>query len=181
MTHGRPDDSDRAPSPELPDLLADFGDDYEIVTENGAWAVRRRFPELGWRATGPIVARAATPAALRKLLTDNDGSSTRYDCDSRRVRLADVACLITPVLHAAGLDVIPVRHHEEIIELIVRLPGDPSGSRIVLDRNGIMEWDRWCGEPRNTDGGRLAQVILAALGRAPDRPPPPDPPVRVHP
>lgn len=183
MTPGRPDDGDQVPSPELPDLLADFGDDYEIATEdeNGAWTARRRFPELGWRATGPVVARATTPAALRKLLADNDGLSGGCGGGSGRVRLDDVACLLAPVLHAAGLDLIPVRHHDEIIELIMRLPGDQSGNRVVLDRNGIMEWDHWCGRPGNAHGERLARVILAALGGDPDLPPPPDPPVSAHP
>lgn len=156
------------PSENLGDLLAEFGDEFEIVKEDdGNLAARRRHPRIHWRATGPVVARADTPAALRKLLTDSERSRTACDCHSSGMPLDAVLRGIGPELHAAGLDIREVRYRDETIELIVTNPGDPSGSRVIVDRSGVVEWDHWCGTPDAANGTRLTSVIIAALDTTP--------------
>jgi hypothetical protein len=100
--------------------------------------------------------------------------------------------VIAPVLHAAGLDVRPVgRADGELHELVITNPRQPHWGRVVIDRDGLMEWD-YHGDVL-TDGGAasIAAVIIAVMAPAPGqeagrdpritRPQPPAQRVRHHP
>jgi hypothetical protein len=75
-----------------------------------------------------------------------------------------LSSVIAPMLQAAGLDVRPVGiPGGEVHELAVTNPAQPNWGRIVIDREGLMEWDYW-GDP-TTDAGAagIAAVIITIM------------------
>ena len=75
---------------------------------------------------------------------------------------------------AAGLDVRTIsRAGGEIHELVITNPAHPDWRRVVIDREGLMEWDYW--GPLAEDAGAvdMAAVIIAIMatraGRHPQR------------
>lgn len=184
MTHDQSETAISAGTPagNLGDLLAEFGDEFEIVKEDdGNLSARRRHPRIHWRATGPVIARAATPAALRKLLVDAERPGTACNCHACGVSLDAIVRVIGSGLHEAGLDIREVRYQDQTIELIVTNPGAPSRGRLILDRSGVAEWDHWCSTSDAANGDRLIAVIMAALGSATQTPAAPQPGNRPHP
>jgi hypothetical protein len=100
--------------------------------------------------------------------------------------------VIAPMLHAAGLDVRPVgRADGELHELVITNPRQPNWGRVVVDRDGLVQWDYW-GDVL-TDGGAasIATVIVAVMAPDPGvqarhdpravRPQPPAQRARNHP
>jgi len=96
------------------------------------------------------------------------------------------------MLRAAGLDVREVNGVDgEPRELVVTNPCFTTLGRVVIDRDGLMEWDYW-GHVRDEDGAAdIASVIVGVLCSRPgedgERPgrlrilPPPDERDRPHP
>lgn len=80
--------------------------------------------------------------------------------------------IIAPFLRKHGLDVREVEDSAgEIRELVVTNPAFPHWGRIIVDRDGFLEWDHW-GEIDHDDAGAaaLACVItgILATGSDPD-------------
>jgi hypothetical protein len=68
--------------------------------------------------------------------------------------------VIAPRLKAAGLDIREVRRADgETCELVITNPLFPAWGRIVIDRDGLMEWDYW----GNVGDDAGAAVAVAAL------------------
>lgn len=79
-----------------------------------------------------------------------------------------LARIIAPMLTAAGLDVRPVtRADGEMRELVVTNPRFPGWGRVVVDREGLMEWDYWGHIAEDAGAADLAAVIIAIMGRQP--------------
>jgi hypothetical protein len=72
--------------------------------------------------------------------------------------------VITPMLRAAGLDVRPVGGSDgEIHELVVTNPRFPAWGRVVVDREGLMEWDYWGHLGDDAGATDMATVIIAIM------------------
>lgn len=80
--------------------------------------------------------------------------------------------IIAPMLREHGLDVREVEGISgDVRELVVTNPAFPHWGRIVIDRDGLLEWDHW-GDIDHDDGATaLACVITGVLasGDNPDR------------
>jgi hypothetical protein len=76
--------------------------------------------------------------------------------------------VIAPMLHAAGLDVRTVsRAGGDVHELVITNPARPDWGRIVIDREGLMEWDYWGHLTDDTGAVDLAAVIIAIMAASP--------------
>jgi hypothetical protein len=72
------------------------------------------------------------------------------------------------MLRAAGLDVRPVgRSDGDIHELVVTNPQFPTWGRVVVDREGFMEWDYWGHIGDDAGAADIAAVIIAIMGTHP--------------
>jgi hypothetical protein len=72
--------------------------------------------------------------------------------------------VIAPILRSAGLDVREVsRADGEIRELVITNPRFPAWGRIVVDREGLMEWDYWGHIADDTGASQLAAVIIVTI------------------
>jgi hypothetical protein len=77
--------------------------------------------------------------------------------------------VVAPMLHAAGLDVRPVgRADGELHELVITNPRQPSWGRVVIDRDGRMEWDYWGDLVTDAGAASIADVVIAVLAPRPD-------------
>jgi hypothetical protein len=76
--------------------------------------------------------------------------------------------IIAPLLRERGLDVREVEGvTRDVRELVVTNPRFPHWGRIVIDREGLLEWDHW-GDLDHDDGAeKLASVTLTILASAP--------------
>ena len=76
--------------------------------------------------------------------------------------------VIAPMLQAAGLDVRPVgRADGELHELVVTNPRQPNWGRVVIDRDGRMEWDYWGDAVTDAGAASIAAVVIAVLAPGP--------------
>jgi hypothetical protein len=76
--------------------------------------------------------------------------------------------VIAPMLHAAGLDVRTVsRAGGDVHELVITNPARPDWGRIVIDREGFMEWDYWGHLADDAGAADLAAVIIAIMAARP--------------
>jgi hypothetical protein len=79
--------------------------------------------------------------------------------------------IIAPILQAHRLDVHQIEGVKgEIRELVDTNPSFPHWGRIIIDRDGLLEWDHW-GDLDHDDGANaLARVIISILasGDQPD-------------
>jgi hypothetical protein len=79
--------------------------------------------------------------------------------------------IIAPILRAHGLDVRPVEGlNGDIRELVVTNPSFPHWGRIIVDCDGLLEWDLWGDLDRDDGAAALARVITGILssGDQPD-------------
>jgi hypothetical protein len=73
--------------------------------------------------------------------------------------------IVAPILREHGLDVRPVEGlNGDTRELVVTNPSFPHWGRIVVDCDGLMEWDHWGDLDRDDGAATLARVITAILG-----------------
>jgi hypothetical protein len=79
--------------------------------------------------------------------------------------------IIVPILHEHGLDIRRVEGVKgDTRELVVTNPRFPHWGRIVIDCDGLLEWDHW-GDLGHDDGAEaLARIITSILasGDEPD-------------
>jgi hypothetical protein len=88
--------------------------------------------------------------------------------------------VIAPMLHAAGLDVRPVgRADGEPQELIVTNPRQPSWGRVIIDRDGRLQWHYWGDAVTDAGAASIADVVIAVLAPRPASSIP-GPPARSH-
>jgi hypothetical protein len=72
--------------------------------------------------------------------------------------------VITPMLRSAGLDIREVsRADGEVRELVVTNPRYPTWGRVVIDREGLMEWDYWGHISDDAGAADIAAVIIAIM------------------
>jgi hypothetical protein len=72
--------------------------------------------------------------------------------------------VIAPLVAKAGLDVRAISGIDgQVRELVITNPRQPDWGRVVIDREGLMEWDYWgriADDPGATD---IATVIIATM------------------
>jgi hypothetical protein len=72
------------------------------------------------------------------------------------------------MLRSAGLDIREVsRADGEVRELVVTNPRFPTWGRVVVDRDGLMEWDYWGRLSEDNGAAQLATVIIAVMATRP--------------
>ena len=72
------------------------------------------------------------------------------------------------MLRAAGLDVRTVcGAGGEVHELVVTNPAQPDCGRVVIDREGLMEWDYWGHVADDTGAADMAAIITAIMATRP--------------
>jgi hypothetical protein len=72
--------------------------------------------------------------------------------------------VIAPMLRSAGLDIREVgRAGGGVRELVVTNPRYPTWGRVVVDCDGLMEWDYWGEISEDAGAARLAAVIIAVM------------------
>jgi hypothetical protein len=72
--------------------------------------------------------------------------------------------VIAPRVRAAGLDVHEVQGvGGEVRELLVTNPRFPTWGRVVVDCDGLMEWDYWGNLTDDTGAAQIADVITAIM------------------
>jgi hypothetical protein len=80
--------------------------------------------------------------------------------------------VIVPMLHAAGLDVRMVgRADGELHELIVTNPRQPNWGRVVIDRDGLMQWDYRGDAVTDRGAADIAAVVIAVMAPRPGQGP----------
>ena len=86
--------------------------------------------------------------------------------------MSRLAKIIAPILRAHSLDVREVEGIAgETRELVVTNRDFPGWGRVVVDRDGLLEWDHW-GDIDDEDGAAaLARIITGILASGDD----PDP------
>ncbi len=76
--------------------------------------------------------------------------------------------VIAPLLGRAGLDIRAIgRADGQVHELVVTNPRHPSWGRIVIDREGLMEWDYWGQIGDDAGAADIATVIIAIMATRP--------------
>jgi hypothetical protein len=132
-----------SPPDGMRDLLSEFGDELEFLwEEDGSLSARRRSGG-DHRSAGPVLVRAKSVSAMRNLLTQWPRGAA-CSCATGKTPLGRIVHVIRTKLEAHGLDLREVLFNEEVVELIVTNPGHSSRGRILVDRNGLVEWDHWC-------------------------------------
>jgi hypothetical protein len=72
--------------------------------------------------------------------------------------------VIAPLLTRAGLDVRAISGIDgQVRELIITNPRQPTWGRVVIDREGLMEWDYWGQVADDPGAADIATVIIAIL------------------
>jgi hypothetical protein len=84
--------------------------------------------------------------------------------------MSRLTTVIAPLLRENGLDVHEVEGtgNGGIRELVVTNPRFPFWGRIVIDREGFLEWDHWGEIGDNQGATEIAQVIIGVLASGPD-------------
>jgi len=82
--------------------------------------------------------------------------------------------VIAPLLAKAGLDVRAISGADgQVHELVITNPRQPNWGRVVIDREGLMEWDYWGQVASDAGAADIASVIIAIMatrpGSDPDR------------
>jgi hypothetical protein len=73
--------------------------------------------------------------------------------------------VIAPLLARAGLDIRPmVGADGHVHELVVTNPRYPNWGRVVIDRDGLMEWDYWGNLATDHAAADVAHVIMTIIG-----------------
>lgn len=76
--------------------------------------------------------------------------------------------VIAPMLRSAGLDIREMRRADgEICELVATNPRYPAWGRVVIDREGFMEWDYWGRISDDAGAADIAAVIIAIMASRP--------------
>jgi hypothetical protein len=76
--------------------------------------------------------------------------------------------VIAPLLARAGLDIRPmVGADGQVHELVVTNPHFPGWGRVVIDRDGLMEWDYWADLATDRGAADVAHVIMTIIGSRP--------------
>jgi hypothetical protein len=76
--------------------------------------------------------------------------------------------VIAPMLRTAGLDIREMRRADsEIRELVVTNPQPPAWGRVVIDPDGLMEWDYWGRISDGAGAADIATVITAVMASRP--------------
>jgi hypothetical protein len=76
--------------------------------------------------------------------------------------------VVAPILRAAGLDIREVQSvGGEVCELVITNPRFHIWGRVVVDRDGLMEWDHWGRLADDTGAAQLATVITAIMAASP--------------
>jgi hypothetical protein len=77
--------------------------------------------------------------------------------------------VIAPLLSKAGLDIRAVGGADgQVHELVVTNPRYPNRGRVVIDREGLMEWDYWGSLGDDHGAADIATVIITIMGTRPD-------------
>jgi hypothetical protein len=80
--------------------------------------------------------------------------------------------VIAPMLHAAGLDARPVgRADGELHELTITNPRQPNWGRVVIDRDGLMQWDYRGDLATDRGAADIAAVAIAVMAPRPGQDP----------
>ena len=76
--------------------------------------------------------------------------------------------VIAPLLRVRGLDIREVHGADgEVRELVVTNPRFPAWGKVIIDRDGFMEWDYWGHVGDDTAAAQLAAVITAIMASRP--------------
>jgi len=76
--------------------------------------------------------------------------------------------VIAPLLVNAGLDIRAVGGADaQVHELVVTNPRYPNWGRVVIDRDGLMEWDYWGSLGDDQAAADIAAVITTIMGNRP--------------
>ena len=76
--------------------------------------------------------------------------------------------VIAPLLGKAGLDIRAVGGADgQVHELVVTNPRFPGWGRVVIDREGLMEWDYWGNIGDDHGAADIAAVIIRIIGTRP--------------
>ena len=82
--------------------------------------------------------------------------------------MSSLTRIIAPMLRSAGLDIREVsRADGEVRELVVTNPRYPTWGRVLVDRDGLMEWDYWGEVSADAGAAQLATVIIAVMATHP--------------
>lgn len=91
--------------------------------------------------------------------------------------MSRLARVIAPMLRAAGLDIREIgRADGQIRELVVTNPRYPAWGRVVIDREGLMEWDYWGHIADDAGAAEHCGTRSAPMPASPARPPRTAPP-----
>lgn len=66
-------------------------------------------------------------------------------------------------LTALGMDIRECRDADQLTEIAVTNPRDPERGRAIIDREGFLTWERWCGFRTSHDAYSVAQAISVLL------------------
>jgi hypothetical protein len=76
--------------------------------------------------------------------------------------------VIAPLLVRAGLDVRAISGVDgQVRELVVTNPRQPTWGRVVIDHEGLMEWDYWGQVADDPGAADIAAVIIAIMATRP--------------
>lgn len=72
--------------------------------------------------------------------------------------------VIAPLLAKGGLDIRPMAGADgQVHELVVTNPRFPSWGRVVIDRDGFMEWSYWGNLATDHGAADTAHVIMSII------------------
>jgi hypothetical protein len=162
-------------SAELASLLRDFGgDDWDIVwLENGRLGARPRNGNP--RPAGPFVLVADAPAQVRNLLESASpacGPEASLGCGNAFPH-GSISEAVISRLRESGLNVRGRARSGQAAGFVVTNPRRPGNGHVVIDRNGLIEWNR---HRQATDQLVIAHMTNAVINllttsgdRGPDR------------
>jgi hypothetical protein len=149
---------------EMARLLGDFGNEWDI-----AWQDDGRLgahPRDG-RADpgGSSVFFADTPSEIRILL---EAASHASRAGARRTeaapfKLRSLSQAVGARLRACGLQVTELTRSGEVVVLVVTNPRRPEEGRVVIGRDGLIEWDRGHQASDDLVAAHIAAVLLSML------------------
>ena len=160
-------------SAELASLLRDFGgDDWDIVwLEHGRLGARPRNGNP--RPAGPFVLVADTPAQMRNLLESASpacGPEANLCCGNA-FPLGLISEAIISRLRESGLDVREQARSGLAVDFVVRNPRRPGNGHVVIDRNGLIEWNRHRQVTDQLVIAHMTNAVICLLTTAGDRHP----------
>jgi hypothetical protein len=160
-------------SAELASLLGDFGgDDWDIVwLEDGRLGGRPRNGNP--RPAGPFVLVADTPAQMRNLLESAPpacGPEANLRCGNA-FPLGPIAEAIISRLRESGLDVREQARSGPAVDVVVTNPRRPGNGHVVIDRNGLIEWNRYRQATDQLVIAHMTNAVICLLTTSGDRGP----------